>query len=259
MGLAPSRITRIIEWADAQTDRADLSWSLPGMHSFLLACYWKVFSWWNSNTCFKMGLAQYGTTLGQWYVVHSLERLLDGSMIDDEFVLNFYSYSCLQTPHVQGTGVCLPDRTSSRGRKQINKWVHTLAQFMHRDLSYGIACHYVHLCFFCWCFSSPCLGLRDHVALLVPPLVFSCPRSHCVFVIKLFFIVLGLFTAIHAISTYLKCWTVRNCRYSHLTYNKTLLHESHISKWTTDDRSKHIKRKIIKLERKKTVGVKVID
>jgi hypothetical protein len=33
----------LLEWADAQTGRADLSWSLSGMHSFLFACYWKVF------------------------------------------------------------------------------------------------------------------------------------------------------------------------------------------------------------------------
>jgi hypothetical protein len=32
----------------------------------------------------RVGLAQYGTVLVQWYVMHSHERRLLGSMIDDE-------------------------------------------------------------------------------------------------------------------------------------------------------------------------------
>jgi hypothetical protein len=33
----------------------------------------------------RVGLAQYGTALVQWYVMHSHERRLRGSMIDEEF------------------------------------------------------------------------------------------------------------------------------------------------------------------------------
>jgi hypothetical protein len=40
MGLGPSRI--LLEWADARTGRADLSWSVPGMHSCLFTRHWKV-------------------------------------------------------------------------------------------------------------------------------------------------------------------------------------------------------------------------
>jgi hypothetical protein len=32
----------LLEWVDARTGRADLSWSVPGMHSYLFACHWKV-------------------------------------------------------------------------------------------------------------------------------------------------------------------------------------------------------------------------
>jgi hypothetical protein len=33
----------LLEWTDARTGRADLSWSLPGMYSCrLFACHWKV-------------------------------------------------------------------------------------------------------------------------------------------------------------------------------------------------------------------------
>jgi hypothetical protein len=32
----------LLEWADARTGRTDLSWSVPGMHSCLFACHWKV-------------------------------------------------------------------------------------------------------------------------------------------------------------------------------------------------------------------------
>jgi hypothetical protein len=38
----------------------------------------------------RVGLvAQYGTVLVQWYVMHSHERRLHGSMIDDEFQVCF--------------------------------------------------------------------------------------------------------------------------------------------------------------------------
>jgi hypothetical protein len=37
----------------------------------------------------RVGLAQYGTVLVEWYVVHSHERRLPGSMIDDEFEVCF--------------------------------------------------------------------------------------------------------------------------------------------------------------------------
>jgi hypothetical protein len=37
----------------------------------------------------RVGLAQYGAILVQWYVMHSQERRLPGSMIDDEFEVCF--------------------------------------------------------------------------------------------------------------------------------------------------------------------------
>jgi hypothetical protein len=37
----------------------------------------------------RVGLAQYGTVLVQWYVMHSHERRLPGSMTDDEFEICF--------------------------------------------------------------------------------------------------------------------------------------------------------------------------
>jgi hypothetical protein len=36
-----------------------------------------------------VGLAQYGTVLGLWYVVHSNERRMAGSMIDDDLEVCF--------------------------------------------------------------------------------------------------------------------------------------------------------------------------
>jgi hypothetical protein len=81
-----------------RTGRANLSWLVPGMYLCLFAC----FSWWNSNTRLDVGLAKYGTVLLQWYVVHSYERRLAGSMIDDNFVLNFYSQSCFQNAACKG-------------------------------------------------------------------------------------------------------------------------------------------------------------
>jgi hypothetical protein len=37
-----SVLLALLEWADARTGRADLTWSVPGMHSCLFACHWKV-------------------------------------------------------------------------------------------------------------------------------------------------------------------------------------------------------------------------
>jgi hypothetical protein len=37
----------------------------------------------------RVGLAQYGIVLVQWYVMHSHERRLPGSMIDDELEVCF--------------------------------------------------------------------------------------------------------------------------------------------------------------------------
>jgi hypothetical protein len=37
----------------------------------------------------RVGLAQYGTVIVQWYVMHSNERRLPGSMIDDEIEVCF--------------------------------------------------------------------------------------------------------------------------------------------------------------------------
>jgi hypothetical protein len=74
----------LLERADARTGRADLSWSLPAMHSVLFACHSKVLGG-ETPTLASCGLAHYGTVLGQWYVMHSHERRLPGSMIDDEF------------------------------------------------------------------------------------------------------------------------------------------------------------------------------
>jgi hypothetical protein len=77
----------LLEWADARTGTADLSWSLLG---FILVCmYWEAFSWWNSKTSLVVGLAHYGTARVQWYVMHSHECRLPGSMIDDEFEVCF--------------------------------------------------------------------------------------------------------------------------------------------------------------------------
>jgi hypothetical protein len=47
------------------------------------------FNWWNSNTGLDVGLAHYGTVLVQWYVMHSHERRLPDTMIDDEFEVCF--------------------------------------------------------------------------------------------------------------------------------------------------------------------------
>jgi hypothetical protein len=75
----------------------------------------------NSNTGLEVGLAQYGTVLVQWYVVHSHERRLAEGMIDDEVkvCLNFYSHACLQNAApVEGTGAGLPASPMSQGRKR---------------------------------------------------------------------------------------------------------------------------------------------
>jgi hypothetical protein len=81
----------LLEWADARTGRAYLSWTVPGMHSCLFACHWKVLVGETPTlaSCGVLGLALYGTVLVQWYVVHSHERRLPGSMIDDEFEVCF--------------------------------------------------------------------------------------------------------------------------------------------------------------------------
>jgi hypothetical protein len=69
----------LLEWADARTGRGEFSWFVPGMHSFLLfACYWKAFSWCNSNTFHVVGFAQDGTIIVQLYDVHSHGRRLPG-------------------------------------------------------------------------------------------------------------------------------------------------------------------------------------
>jgi hypothetical protein len=69
-----------------------------------------------------VGLAHYGTALVQWYVVHSHERHLAGSMIDDEFGVCFYTlnHAC-KTPHVEGAGADFPSSPISRGRKEIDE------------------------------------------------------------------------------------------------------------------------------------------
>jgi hypothetical protein len=59
----------LLEWADARTGRADLPWSVPGMHSLSFACYWKVFCWISSNANLDVMLARNGTVLVPWYVV----------------------------------------------------------------------------------------------------------------------------------------------------------------------------------------------
>jgi hypothetical protein len=79
----------LLEWVDARTGKADLSWSVPGMHLCLFACHWKVILVGETPTLASCGLAQYGTVLVQWYVMHSHERCLPGSMIHDEFEVCF--------------------------------------------------------------------------------------------------------------------------------------------------------------------------
>jgi hypothetical protein len=52
----------------------------------------EAFSWLNSHIGGdwpRVGLAKYGAVLVQWYVMHSHERRLPGSMIDDEFEVCF--------------------------------------------------------------------------------------------------------------------------------------------------------------------------
>jgi hypothetical protein len=66
---------------------------ISGNAFILFACYWNVLCWWNSLIGLNVGLARYGMVVVQWYVMHSLERRLSVSMIDDEckVVSNFYS------------------------------------------------------------------------------------------------------------------------------------------------------------------------
>jgi hypothetical protein len=59
------------------------------MHSFLFACDWKVISLRNSKNGLDVGLTHYGMVFVQWYVWHSHERRLAGSMNDDEFEVCF--------------------------------------------------------------------------------------------------------------------------------------------------------------------------
>jgi hypothetical protein len=77
----------LLERAYAGTGRANLSWLVPGMHSFLhVIGRFKLVKLQPLRRC---GLAQYGTVLVQWYVVHSHERRLAGGMIDEEFEVCF--------------------------------------------------------------------------------------------------------------------------------------------------------------------------
>jgi hypothetical protein len=61
------------------------------MHSCLFACHWKVLVGETPTLALSgvLGLAEYGTVLVQWYVMHAHERRLPGSMIDDEFEVCF--------------------------------------------------------------------------------------------------------------------------------------------------------------------------
>jgi hypothetical protein len=86
MGLAPSRITRM---GRRPAGKADLSWSVPGMHSCLLACHWMKVLVGETPTLASCGLEQYGTIPVQWSVMHSHERRVPGSMIDDELEVCF--------------------------------------------------------------------------------------------------------------------------------------------------------------------------
>jgi hypothetical protein len=71
-----------------RTGRADLSWLVPGMHSCLLHVIGR-FQLVKVQHSPRAWLARYGTVLIQWYVMHSHERRLPGSMIDDEFEVCF--------------------------------------------------------------------------------------------------------------------------------------------------------------------------
>jgi hypothetical protein len=66
----------LLELADARTGSANLSWSLPGMHSFWFACHWKVSVggtptlvscgvsaiWYNSRTMVRCALTRASST-----------------------------------------------------------------------------------------------------------------------------------------------------------------------------------------------------
>jgi hypothetical protein len=77
-----------------------------------------------------VGLAQYGTALVQWYVMHSHERRLPGSMMDNEFEVSFelqlISHSCLQNaPPVEGVGAGYLPVPYTGGAKNTQTHTHT--------------------------------------------------------------------------------------------------------------------------------------